>query len=89
MVCGVLCWRDLKEELFPALKDHLRIEPERVALVELEEREMFLVPRCASHNPMVEQECLLLLIEHKSTLHTGNDRDGAAWCRMILRPDMG
>jgi len=30
------------------------------------------VPKGVRHNPVAEQECLLMLIERKSTLHTGN-----------------
>jgi len=40
--------------------------------VELGEGEMFVVPKGVSHNPVAEQECHLLLIERKSTLHTGD-----------------
>jgi hypothetical protein len=32
---------------------------------------MFIVPKGIRHNPVAEQECQLLLIERKSTLHTG------------------
>ena len=35
------------------------------------EDELFLVPKGVRHNPVAEQECHLLLIERKSTLHTG------------------
>ena len=30
------------------------------------------VPKGMRHNPVAEQECLLMLIERKSTLHTGD-----------------
>ena len=40
--------------------------------VELDEGEMFVVPKGVRHNPVAEQECLLMLIERKSTLHTGD-----------------
>jgi mannose-6-phosphate isomerase-like protein (cupin superfamily) len=33
---------------------------------------MYIVPRGVRHNPIAEQECHLLLIERKSTLHTGD-----------------
>ena len=32
---------------------------------------VFVVPKGVRHNPVAEQECLLMLIERKSTLHTG------------------
>lgn len=72
-VQGSLAWHshDDEDELFLILKGHLRIEMEDGA-VELGEGEMFVVPRGVRHNPVAEQECHLMLIERKSTLHTGN-----------------
>ena len=71
-VHGSLAWHshDDEDELFLVLKGHLRIELE-VGAVELDEGEMFIVPKGIRHNPVAEQECQLLLIESKSTLHTG------------------
>jgi mannose-6-phosphate isomerase-like protein (cupin superfamily) len=71
-VQGTLAWHshDNEDELFFVLAGHLRIELEDGA-VELAEGEMFVVPRGVRHNPVAEQECLLMLIERKSTLHTG------------------
>ena len=40
--------------------------------VELDEGEMFVVPKGMRHNPVAEQECHVLLIERKSTQHTGD-----------------
>ena len=73
-VRGSLCWHshDDEDELFLILQGHLRIELEHAAAVELDEGEMFVVPKGVRHNPVAEQECLLMLIERKSTLHTGN-----------------
>jgi mannose-6-phosphate isomerase-like protein (cupin superfamily) len=72
-VHGNLAWHshDNEDELFLILKGHLRIEMEDRA-VELDEGEMFVVPKGVRHNPVAEQECLLMLIERKSTLHTGS-----------------
>jgi hypothetical protein len=33
---------------------------------------MFVVPKGMRHNPVAEQECCILLIERKSTRHTGD-----------------
>jgi mannose-6-phosphate isomerase-like protein (cupin superfamily) len=33
---------------------------------------MFVVPKGVRHNPVAENECHLLLIERKSTRHTGD-----------------
>ncbi len=70
---GTLAWHshENEDELFLVLKGHLRIEMEDSA-VELGEGEMFVVPKGVRHNPVAEQECHLMLIESKSTLHTGD-----------------
>jgi len=72
-VLGSLAWHshENEDELFLVLEGHLRIELEDIA-VELGEGEMFVVPKGVRHNPVAERECLLMLIERKSTLHTGD-----------------
>jgi mannose-6-phosphate isomerase-like protein (cupin superfamily) len=72
-VNGSLAWHshENEDELFLILKGHLRIEMVSGS-VELNEGEMFVVPKGVRHNPVAEQECHLMLIERKSTLHTGN-----------------
>ena len=72
-VHGSLAWHshENEDEFFLVLKGHLRIEMEDSA-VELGEGEMFVVAKGVCHNPVAEQECHLMLIESKSTLHTGN-----------------
>ncbi|MBK8594650.1 MAG: cupin domain-containing protein [Holophagales bacterium] len=71
-VQGSLAWHshDDEDELFLVLKGHLRIEMDGTS-VELGEGELFVVPKGVRHNPVAERECHLLLIERKSTLHTG------------------
>lgn len=71
-VHGTLAWHshDDEDELFLVLEGRLRIEMEG-STVELDKGEMFVVPRGVRHNPVAEKECLVLLIERKSTLHTG------------------
>jgi mannose-6-phosphate isomerase-like protein (cupin superfamily) len=71
-VHGTLAWHshDDEDELFLVLEGRLRIEMEDGS-VELGEGEMFVVPRGVRHNPVAEDECHLLLVERKSTLHTG------------------
>jgi hypothetical protein len=49
----------------------LRIEL-RDGAVTLEAGQMFVVPRGVEHCPVAEQECLLMLIERKTTLHSGD-----------------
>ena len=72
-VRGSLAWHshENEDELFFVLKGHLRIEMENRS-VELDEGEMFVVPKGVRHNPVAESECHLMLIERKSTLHTGD-----------------
>lgn len=72
-VHGSLAWHshEHEDELFLVLNGRLRVEMEHQS-VELGEGEMLVVPKGVRHNPVAEQECLLLLIERKSTLHTGD-----------------
>jgi len=72
-VHGTLAWHshENEDELFLVLKGNLRIELEGES-IELGEGEMFVVPKGVRHNPVAEQECHLMLIERKSTLHTGD-----------------
>jgi mannose-6-phosphate isomerase-like protein (cupin superfamily) len=71
-VIGALAWHshDNEDELFYILKGSLRIEMEERSVV-LEQGEAFVVPRGVRHNPVAEHECLIMLIERKTTLHTG------------------
>ena len=69
---GSLAWHshEDEDELFLVLKGRLRIELEG-GTVELGEGEMYIVPKGVRHNPVAEEECQIMLIERKSTLHTG------------------
>jgi mannose-6-phosphate isomerase-like protein (cupin superfamily) len=72
-VHGSLAWHSHQDEdeLFYILKGRLRLEMEGET-VELGEGEMFVVPKGVRHNPVAAEECHILLIERKSTLHTGD-----------------
>lgn len=72
-VKGTLAWHahDNEDELFFILKGTLTIEMESGA-VELREGEAFVVPRGVRHNPVASEECHIMLIERKSTRHTGD-----------------
>lgn len=72
-VHGSLAWHshENEDEMFLVLKGHLRIEMEGGA-VDLREGDMFVVPKGVRHNPVAAEECHLMLIERKSTLHTGD-----------------
>lgn len=73
-VLGSLVWHshENEDELFFILKGKLRIEMESGA-VHLTEGEAFVVPKGVRHNPVAEEECHVMLIERKSTLHTGGE----------------
>lgn len=73
-VLGSLTWHshDNEDELFYVLQGALRIEMED-RTVELREGEAFVVPKGVRHNPVAEQECHIMLIERKTTLHTGTE----------------
>ena len=72
-VQGSLAWHshDDEDELFLVLRGRLRIELDD-GNVELTEGQLCVVPKGVRHNPVAEEECLLLLIERKTTQHTGN-----------------
>ena len=73
-VKGSLAWHshENEDELFYILKGRLRIEMESGS-VELNEGDSFVVPKGVRHNPIAEEECHIMLIERKTTLHTGNE----------------
>jgi mannose-6-phosphate isomerase-like protein (cupin superfamily) len=72
-VKGTLAWHshDREDELFLVLRGCLVIEMEHGS-VELREGEVFVVPKGVRHNPVADDECLLALVERKTTLHTGD-----------------
>ncbi len=74
---GSLTWHchEDEDELFYILKGSLTIEMEAGSVV-LREGQAFVVPKGVRHNPVAEQECLVMLIERKSTLHTGTQITG-------------
>lgn len=72
-VHGRLAWHshEHEDELFYVLKGRLVIEMES-GNVELSEGQTFVVPKGVRHNPVADEECHVMLIERKSTLHTGD-----------------
>lgn len=59
-----------EDEMFFILKGELILEF-KAGSVELRTGEMYVVPKGVLHRPVAVEECLLMLIERKSTLHTG------------------
>lgn len=72
-VHGSLAWHnhEHEDEMFFVLKGHLKIEMKE-SIAKLNAGEMFVVPKGVMHNPIADEECLIMLIEKKSTLHTGD-----------------
>lgn len=62
---------DNEDELFLILAGELTIEYES-ASVELTAGDMHIVPKGVMHNPRAEADCLLALVETKTTQHTGD-----------------
>jgi mannose-6-phosphate isomerase-like protein (cupin superfamily) len=71
---GSLAWHshDAEDELFYVLKGSLRIEMEARTVV-LAPGDAFVVPKGVRHNPVADLECLVMLVERKTTLHTGGE----------------
>lgn len=71
---GTLTWHshDDEDELFYVLKGNMRIQME-AGTIDLAEGQFYVVPRGVRHKPVAEDECLIMLIERKSTRHTGNE----------------
>jgi mannose-6-phosphate isomerase-like protein (cupin superfamily) len=72
-VHGQFVWHshENEDEFFLVLKGRLRIELD-AGTVELGEGDSFVVPKGTRHNPVADNECHVMLIERKSTLHTGD-----------------
>lgn len=71
---GEFIWHDHEneDELFYIVKGTLLLKFRDRDPVRLNEGEMFVVPAGVEHLPIAEQECWVMLIEPKSTLHTGS-----------------
>jgi mannose-6-phosphate isomerase-like protein (cupin superfamily) len=63
-----------EDELFLVIEGRLRLEF-RDGAVWLEEGEFLVVPRGVEHRPVAPEEVLVMLIEPRSTVNTGNVRN--------------
>jgi len=70
---GEFVWHDHAEEdeLFLVIKGKLTIEFKDKS-VDINEGEIFVVPRGVKHKPFAEEETHLLLLEPSTTKHTGD-----------------
>jgi mannose-6-phosphate isomerase-like protein (cupin superfamily) len=73
-VKGVLTWHchEDEDELFFILKGRLLIEYRDRPHIDLAAGSLHVVPRGVMHNPVAEEECLIVLIETVTTKHTGD-----------------
>jgi mannose-6-phosphate isomerase-like protein (cupin superfamily) len=72
-VQGDFVWHkhDETDDFFMVLKGHLTIQL-RDRDVELDEGEVFVVPRGVEHRPRADREAWLLVIEPEQTINTGD-----------------
>ena len=72
---GEFVWHhhENEDELFLVLRGHLSLHL-RDRIVELDQGELFIVPRGVEHKPVAAGETHVLLLEPASTLNTGNVR---------------
>lgn len=70
---GEFVWHshENEDELFFVLSGSMVVEYENSKL-ELNKGDLHVVPKGVKHKPVAENECLILLIEKKQTLHTGD-----------------
>ena len=73
---GSLLWHshEAEDELFFILRGELRIEMEKGEIT-LKAGDMTVIPKGVRHNPVADEEVLVMLIERKSTAHTGAEMD--------------
>ena len=71
---GELVWHahENEDELFLVVYGTLRIQLEGLDDVVLKPGEFFTVPKGVRHNPVADDEVGIVLIETKTTLHTGD-----------------
>jgi quercetin dioxygenase-like cupin family protein len=63
---------DNEDELFYILEGSLVMELEDQEPFNMQEGDLFVVPKGVNHKVSSDKECTILLIESKTTLHTGN-----------------
>lgn len=61
-----------EDELFYIIKGSLLMEIENEPSFNMKKGDLFVVPKGVNHRVSSENECLIMLIETKTTKHTGN-----------------
>ena len=71
---GDLAWHshDDEDELFLIMRGSMVMEYEDRDPVPLREGDLHIVPKGVPHNPVAEEECWVMLVEPRSTKHTGD-----------------
>lgn len=62
-----------EDELFYILEGLLIMQIEHQPTFTMQEGDLFVVPKGTNHKVSSKKECTILLIESKTTLHTGNE----------------
>ena len=70
---GEFVWHDHKDtdEVFIVIEGTMKIEF-KDGVVELNEGEMYVVPKGVEHKPFAENECKVLLVEPRGVVNTGD-----------------
>ena len=70
---GEFVWHEHPEtdEAFIVIEGSMRIDFEDGSSVELDEGEMYVVPRGVRHRPYAQTECKVMLVEPKGVVNTG------------------
>ena len=70
---GDFVWHNHEEtdEVFIVIEGEMKIEFEN-EIVDLNEGEMYVVPKGIPHKPCAEAECKIMLIEPRGVVNTGN-----------------
>ena len=71
---GEFVWHDheAEDEFFYVVKGRLVLEFEDKS-VSLNRGDFYVVPKGVRHKPIAEEECWVMLVEPKSTAHTGKE----------------
>ena len=70
---GVFVWHEHQDtdEAFIVIEGSMRIDFDDGSTVELDEGEMYVVPRGVRHRPCAESECRVMLVEPRGVVNTG------------------
>ena len=71
---GEFVWHEHPDtdEAFIIIEGSMRIDFEDGSLVDLEEGEMYVVPKGVRHRPCAQSECKVMLVEPKGVVNTGD-----------------